>query len=105
VSRSIIEKHQGTISAQNMPAAAPEFSFSLKLFDPRQGPMNRKETIFIVDDDLSVRRSLSLFLSATGYQAETFGSSEEYLEREPFYRTGCILLDVNMEEKTGWNSA
>jgi two-component system, LuxR family, response regulator FixJ len=58
-------------------------------------------TIFIVDDDKSVRRSLSLFLTSHDYKVETFCSSEEFLAREPYYGTGCILLDVNMGGKSG----
>ncbi len=63
--------------------------------------MEKKETIFIVDDDLSIRRSLALFLTAADFQVEVFCSSEEYLAREKFNGTGCILLDVNMEGKSG----
>jgi FixJ family two-component response regulator len=64
--------------------------------------MNPEETvIFIIDDDKSVRRSLSLFLKSGGYNVETFASAEEYLERDDFNGIGCILLDVNMEGKSG----
>jgi FixJ family two-component response regulator len=64
--------------------------------------MNKStDTVFIVDDDKSIRKSLSLFLSAHDYIVETYCSSEEYLSREPYYGTGCIILDVNMEGKSG----
>ena len=59
------------------------------------------EIVFIIDDDKSVRSALSLFLTAGGYQVETFESSEEYLEREAFEGTGCIILDVNLGGKSG----
>ena len=59
------------------------------------------ETIFVVDDDKSVRRSLSLFLTATGYQVEAYASAEEFMEREPCSGTGCLVLDVNLEGKSG----
>jgi FixJ family two-component response regulator len=62
---------------------------------------NTEGTIFIIDDDISVRRSLSLFLVASGYQVETFGSAEEYLYRDKFEGTGCLILDINMEGKSG----
>jgi FixJ family two-component response regulator len=58
-------------------------------------------TIFIIDDDNSIRRSLSLFLIAHDYIVETYSSSEEYLERKPFDGTGCIILDVMMDGKSG----
>jgi FixJ family two-component response regulator len=64
--------------------------------------MNYKtETIFIIDDDESVRRSLSLFLKATKYNVEAYSSSEEYLAREPYNGIGCLILDVNLGGKTG----
>ena len=59
------------------------------------------ETIFIIDDDNSVRRSLSLFLKANNFNAEAFSSSEEYLEREQYSGIGCIILDVNLGGKNG----
>jgi FixJ family two-component response regulator len=62
---------------------------------------NIPETVFIIDDDRSIRRSLSLFLMANGYIVETYSSSEEYLEREVHNGTGCIILDVNLEGKSG----
>jgi FixJ family two-component response regulator len=62
---------------------------------------SQSATIFIIDDDRSVRRSLSLFLIAHDYVVEAYSGSEEYLEREPYIGTGCIILDVNMEGKSG----
>jgi len=57
--------------------------------------------VFIVDDDKSVRRSLSLLLGAYDYSVETYSSAEEYLEREVHDGTGCLILDINMEGKSG----
>jgi len=59
------------------------------------------EIIFVIDDDSSVRRSLSLFLTTVDYRVETFASSEEFLKRELHHGTGCIVLDVNLEGKSG----
>jgi FixJ family two-component response regulator len=63
--------------------------------------MENNETIFIIDDDKAVRRSLSLFLQSVGYQVETYESAEGFLEREKFDGAGCIILDVNMSGKSG----
>jgi FixJ family two-component response regulator len=63
--------------------------------------MQNSLIIFIIDDDKSVRRSLSLFLQSVGYQVETYESAEEFLEREKFEGVGCIILDVNMSGKSG----
>ncbi len=56
---------------------------------------------FVIDDDSSVRRSLSRLLRSAGYSVETFSSAEEYLGREPFAGIGCIILDVQMPGLSG----
>jgi FixJ family two-component response regulator len=57
--------------------------------------------VFIIDDDPSIRRSLSFLLSAYDYTVETYSSSEEFLERETHGGTGCIILDINLDGKSG----
>ncbi len=64
--------------------------------------MRDKETvIFVIDDDASVRRSMSLLLRSAGYQVETFASAEEFLDKASYERIGCIILDVRMRGMTG----
>ena len=53
-------------------------------------------TIFVVDDDASICRSLQRLLSSEGYLVETFVSAEAYLARPPYVGNGCIILDVSM---------
>jgi len=61
-----------------------------------------KNTVFVIDDDPSVRRSLTLFLSAAGYRVESFGSMEEYLSREPLKVRGCLILDLYLEGRSSF---
>jgi FixJ family two-component response regulator len=58
-------------------------------------------TVFIIDDDISIRRSLSLLFSAYDYNVEVYSSSEEFLERKTHGGTGCIILDINLEGISG----
>lgn len=58
-------------------------------------------TVFVVDDDEAVRRSLARLLRAAGWSVEAFPSAQEFLERPPYFGTGCVLLDVQMPEMTG----
>ena len=58
-------------------------------------------TVFVVDDDPSVRKSMARLLDAAGFQSETFASAEEFLEREPYKGAGCIILDIRMPGLTG----
>jgi FixJ family two-component response regulator len=57
--------------------------------------------IFVIDDDASVRKSLSLLLRSAGYAVETFASAEEFLKRRALDNIGCIILDVRMRGMTG----
>ena len=58
-------------------------------------------TIFIVDDDESLRRSLVRLIRAEGFNAESYDSARAFIEREPFTGVGCILLDVRMPGISG----
>jgi FixJ family two-component response regulator len=58
-------------------------------------------TVFVVDDDAAVRRSLTRLLRAGGWNVEALASANELLQRAPFTGTGCILLDVQMPGMNG----
>ena len=59
------------------------------------------ETVFIVDDDASVRDSLSLMLSLQGYVTATFASAEDFLRAlQPEWR-GCVVADIRMPGMSG----
>jgi FixJ family two-component response regulator len=55
-----------------------------------------RSTVFVIDDDASIRKSLSRLLRSFGYEVETFASAELFLKREPYDGVGCIILDVKM---------
>ncbi|OPY81995.1 MAG: Response regulator protein TodT [Syntrophorhabdus sp. PtaU1.Bin153] len=52
--------------------------------------------IFVIDDDASVRKSLSRLLQSIGFEVEVFASAELFLERDPYDGVGCIILDIHM---------
>ena len=54
-------------------------------------------TIFVVDDDASVRKSVVRLLRSAGYRAQSFASGDEFLECwEGNPTSGCVLLDLMM---------
>ena len=64
--------------------------------------MNKEqEVIFLIDDDESVRSSLTLFLQLSDFTVESFESAEEYLARDNHTGAGCLILDVNLSGKSG----
>ena len=54
------------------------------------------ETVFVVDDDPAMRKSLSRLLRAAGHEALAFGGPEEFLRLVPADAWGCAILDVSM---------
>jgi FixJ family two-component response regulator len=57
--------------------------------------------IYIVDDDMSVRRGLSLLLVSAGYNVEAFGNIRDLIQNEDINMPGCILLDIFLGEESG----
>lgn len=57
--------------------------------------------VFVVDDDPSVRQSLTRLIEATGYAVEGFASAREFLERERYAGPSCLVLDVRMPGLSG----
>ena len=59
-------------------------------------------TVFVVDDDSSIRESLSLLLNSAGYGVKTFASAKEFLESERGTPgPACLVLDVKMPGLSG----
>jgi two-component system response regulator FixJ len=58
-------------------------------------------TIYIVDDDESVRDSARALLEAYDHVVEDFGSARAILESFDKLVEGCLLLDLNMPEMGG----
>jgi FixJ family two-component response regulator len=63
-------------------------------------PASRGE-IFVVDDDPAVRETLSLVLSAGGYQVICFADGAALLAVARSRTPSCILLDVHIPGKSG----
>ena len=58
-------------------------------------------TIFVIDDDASIRKSLLWLLRSVGHTAEMYASAEKFLGREHFNGIGCLILDVQMPGLSG----
>lgn len=58
-------------------------------------------TVFVVDDDLSVRRGLERLLRSCGYRVATFASAREFLAGGRAEGPSCLVLDVRMPGQGG----
>lgn len=59
--------------------------------------MTQIASVYIVDDDSSIRDSLSLWLGMRGFRCLAFDSGERFLDAVgPDWR-GCVLIDLRLE--------
>jgi FixJ family two-component response regulator len=60
-------------------------------------------SVFVVDDDASVRKSLERLLSSVGYKVQTFDSARAFLARpqSPAEGPQCLILDIRMPGVSG----
>jgi FixJ family two-component response regulator len=62
---------------------------------------SNEATVYVVDDDPSIRTSLARLLRSVNLRAETFSSAREFLERQPSDDPACMVLDIKMPGQTG----
>lgn len=81
-------------SAHSMPFAEP-----LAHFVARPSSDNH---VYVVDDESSVRRSLSFALTTAGFHVRAFASGRDFLEDIDLLAPGCLLLDLRMPDFGGF---
>lgn len=75
--------------------------------------MAHQRTVYVVDNDLETRRSLTINLASIGAEAWPFGGGGEFLEILGHLMPGCVLLDMDSNDgldilaalvrrETGW---
>jgi len=75
--------------------------------------MSHQRTVYVVDNDLETRRSLTINLASIGAEAWPFGGGDEFLEILGHLMPGCVLLDLDCDDglqilaalvqrETGW---
>lgn len=63
--------------------------------------MPPQQTVFLVDDDAAIRRSLSYALQKRGFVVEAFASGQAFLDDYDPGKPGCLLLDLSMPGMNG----
>jgi FixJ family two-component response regulator len=58
-------------------------------------------TVFVVDDDPSLRTAVSRLLATVGLTVQTFSTADEFLQHVDPSRAGCLILDVRMPGASG----
>jgi len=57
--------------------------------------------VFVVDDDASIRDSLSSLLRSAGIKVETYASTAEFVQRPKHRGASCLVLDVRLQGNSG----
>lgn len=63
---------------------------------------NTVSIIYVVDDDVSICRSLSLLLKSHGFKVETFTRAEGFLAFKHPKVLSCLLLDIRIPQINGF---
>lgn len=58
-------------------------------------------TVFVVDDDVSVREALGGLIRSAGFEVKTFASAQDFLARPPADAPCCLVLDVQLPGLSG----
>lgn len=58
-------------------------------------------TVFIIDDDASIRDSLALMLGLAGYSTRLFADAESFLAAHQEGWAGCVLADLRLPGLSG----
>ena len=63
--------------------------------------LEKPPTVFVVDDDPSIRESVSGLIRAEGLGVETFSTATEFLRRPLPVEPSCLVLDVGLPDLSG----
>ncbi len=113
ISKSILQNVGGRLWAKNNRGPGATFYITLPMPTKRvaipaarqthdlEADVLREGMVFIVDDDVSIRKSLGRLIRSAGYEVESYASAEEFEQREEYVGAGCILVDLHMPGASG----
>ncbi len=111
ISRTIVASHGGTLSVESTTGAGATFRLELPAAARGNDAITVKKvaarnadtraSVFVIDDDPSMRRALERQLRSAGYVVETFASADDFLERPGDSNAACIVSDVRMPGTNG----
>jgi FixJ family two-component response regulator len=61
----------------------------------------RRPIVYIVDDDVSVGRALSLLLKSHGFKVQTFMRAADFLAFKHLKLPSCLVLDIQLPDISG----
>jgi FixJ family two-component response regulator len=58
-------------------------------------------TVFVVDDNPGVRKSIQALVEAAGLRVETYATARDFLAAYDAERAGCLVLDIRLKGESG----
>jgi len=58
-------------------------------------------TVYVIDDNVSIREALEGLLRSAGYRVEVFAGAQEFLRQERAARPSCLILDIELSGANG----
>ena len=110
ISRTIVATHGGTLSARSAIGLGATFRVELPVRasaeedSPQPATLSAHDTgtVYVIDDDASMRRALERQLGAAGHRVVSFDSAAAFLDRNPVtVGAACIVSDVRMPGPSG----
>ena len=109
ISRTVVASHGGTLTIDSTPGLGttcrvefPRKSVTeVKAIVPPSADVRKQGTIFVVDDEPSMRRAVERRLLSAGYQVVSFPSAEAFLESGPVHESACLVCDIRMPGMNG----
>jgi CheY-like chemotaxis protein len=115
VSAGIVADHHGKIAATQRPGGGARFSVDLPLsqaepmeeptlrplLGPTPGTSARRGKVLLVDDEPDIRRSISKFLTRSGWEVDLADSGEEGLRHVAEGGYEAVLCDLRMPGMSG----
>ena len=60
--------------------------------------MKAGPTIFVIDDDISIRQALENLIKSVGWNVRTFKNAQDFLHNGGIDAPGCLILDVRLPD-------
>jgi len=79
----------------------PSSSDTSVLDAPQPSASGPAATVYVVDDDVSVREALEGLIQVSGWRARTFACATDFLESAPDAGPSCLVLDVSLPDLNG----
>jgi len=64
--------------------------------------MSEAPTVFVIDDDPSIRSALERLVASVGLNCETFATADEYLAQMNPEAPGCLIVDMRLPGLNGF---